>query len=343
MKNPELIQGLKSFSADIRRGTLLFGTDDFPEAFRQAMLHNKWFVRENIIEALNHWADLLDDETSVGEWLSAYPDPVSDPKKMLLVLPGNLPAVGFHDVLCTLLSGHRAEIKLSSDDRFLIPWLLDRLSAAVPQWKGRYTFHEGLIKDFDAVIVTGSNQTAQTLAQYFSGRPSLIRHHRNSLAIINESDTNEDLENIAGDVFRYFGLGCRSVSLLFLPAEFDLQRIFDAFKSWLFMASHNAWANNYDYYKGYFTLMKEELLDGGFYLLRKNESLHGPVAVINIVPYTDANEFSAFIQQHSDQIQCVVSSKPHVAGAVAPGRAQFPPLHEYADGVDTLRFLMDLK
>ena len=342
MKTDNIIHRLSDLAAEIRTGTKLFSTEELPEAFHQAMIHNKWFTKENIISSVNALADMISDKACIEQWLNKYPEPTSDPKKILLILPGNIPAVGFHDVLCTLLSGHSAEIKLSSDDKFLIPWMLRAAEKHFPEWSSRINYHEGLMQDFDAVIATGSNQSAKTFENYFSSKPNIIRHSRSSIAVVHNSDSDEDLKKLGDDVFLYFGLGCRNVSLIFMPKDFDKQRLFDAFLPWMRLADHNAFANNYVYYKSYFSLSKEQPLDGSFYLLRENRSTRAPVAVVHYSEYENIAEVKNYIALNSDYIQCAVSAETDIENAVKPGQAQSPRIDEYADGVDTMEFLAAL-
>lgn len=342
MKTTITINRLAEWAQKLRAGTKSFASGNQPEAFYEAMTHNKWFTKENIIVSINALAEMISDENTVNEWLAKYPEPSSDPKKILLILAGNIPAVGFHDVLCTLLSGHSAEIKLSSDDKFLIPWMLRNAEKYFPEWTDRIHYHEGLIQNFDGVIATGSNQSAKTFKSYFSAKPHIIRHSRSSIAVINNNDSDEDLKKLGDDVFMYFGLGCRNVSLIFLPQGFDKQRLFDAFLSWKDLEYHNAFANNYVYYKGYFSLSKEEPLDGSFYLLRENMSTAAPVAVLHYTEYTHINDVKKYIAENEEHIQCIVSAENNLENAVKPGQAQFPRIDEYADGVDTMKFLAEL-
>ncbi|HBG70387.1 MAG: hypothetical protein A2W93_15635 [Bacteroidetes bacterium GWF2_43_63] len=342
MKTDSIISRLSAWADEFRTGTKLFSTEDLPEAFYQTQIHNKWFTKENIIASVNALADMMSDKNAVEGWLKNYPETTATAKIILLVLPGNIPAVGFHDVLCTLLSGHSAEIKLSSDDKFLIPWMLRIAEKYFPEWTDRIHYHEGLMTGFDAVIATGSNQSAKTFDTYFSGKPNIIRHSRSSIAIVHNNDSDEDLHNLSNDVFMYFGLGCRNVSLIFLPQGFDKQRLFDAFLPWKDLEYHNAFANNYVYYKGYFSLSKEEPLDGSFYLLRENKSTAAPVAVVHFSEYSDISEVKQYISENTDHIQCVVSTQNEIENAVKPGQAQSPRIDDYADGVDTMAFLAAL-
>ncbi len=342
MNNIDMVSNLSSFAKEISSSCLLFSNDDLPEAFQQAMLHNKWFTKSNILVAMNHWANSLADEKTVELWISKYNLAVVNSQKVLLILAGNIPAVGFHDVLCTLLSGHEAEIKLSSDDRFLIPWMLRHLVEYFPEWKDKYRFHDGLISEFDAVIATGSNQTAKTFESYFSKKPRIIRHNRSSMAVVHQNDNSESLQKLGEDVFLYFGLGCRNVSLIFLPEGFDKQRLFDAFLPWNYLAQHNAYVNNHDYYNGYFSLTNEELLDGNFYLLRKKACLYAPLSVLNFQEYNDIDQAKSFIEAYRENIQCVVSAQPIVPNTIMPGQTQLPSIDEYADGEDTMEFLLGL-
>jgi len=342
MNTELIINRLSALASEFRTGTKLFATEDLPEAFLQAMYHNKWFTKENIISSVNALAEMISDVDTVNEWLKKYPEPVADPKNILLILPGNIPAVGFHDVLCTLLSGHSAEIKLSSDDTFLIPWMLRAAENIFPEWRSRIHYHEGLMQDFDAVIATGSNQSAKTFESYFSNKPHIIRHSRSSIAVIHASDSDEDLKKLGDDVFMYFGLGCRNVSLVFIPKDFDKQRLFDAFLPWKRLADHNAFANNYVYYSSYFGLSKEEPLDGSFYLLRENMSTAAPVAVLHYAEYAQLDEVKNYLAENAEYIQCVVSAENDIENAVKPGQAQSPRIDEYADAVDTMKFLAEL-
>ncbi|MPM07312.1 hypothetical protein SDC9_53618 [bioreactor metagenome] len=342
MDRNTIIRALSDLADEFRIGTKLFSTEDLPEAFHQARIHNKWFTKENIIASVNALADMISDEPTVEKWLGKYPEPKSKAKKILLVLPGNIPAVGFHDVLCTLLSGHSAEIKLSSDDKFLIPWMLRTAEKYFPKWVSRTHYHEGLISDFDAVIATGSNQSAQTFETYFSRKPRIIRHNRSSIAVVHDTDGDEELIKLGDDIFMYFGLGCRNVSLVFIPEGFDKQRLFDAFLPWKRLEYINAYANNYVYYKSYFGLSKEEPLDGSFYLLRENNSTAAPVAVIHYSEYNSIDQVKQFLSENKENIQCAVSAQNDIGNAVKPGQAQYPRIDEYADDVDTMAFLAGL-
>ena len=342
MKTNITINRLSEWAQELRAGTKSFASGNQPEAFYEAMTHNKWFTKENIIASVNALADMMSDKNAVEGWLGKYPEPTATSKKILLVLPGNIPAVGFHDVLCTLLSGHSAEIKLSSDDKFLIPWMLRNAEKYFPEWTDRIHYHEGLMTGFDAVIATGSNQSAKTFDTYFSGKPNIIRHSRSSIAIVHNNDSDEDLRCLGNDVFMYFGLGCRNISLVFIPKDFDKQRLFDAFLPWNWLADHNAFANNYVYYKSYFSLSKEEPLDGSFYLLRESMSASAPVAVLHYTEYAHIDEVKTFLTENAEHIQCTVSAENDVENAVKPGQAQFPRIDEYADGVDTMAFLTEL-
>ena len=285
MEAETIYKKLSGWANDIRKGASSFLSSDQPNELQKAMAQNKWFVKENIVCALNSLADMISDKEHIEKWLNKYDFSIQTPRKILLILAGNIPAVGFHDVLCTLISGHKAEIKLSSDDSHIIPWLLKIAEKHFPEWKDKINYHDGLINDFDAVIATGSNQTATGFKKYFANKSHIIRHNRSSIAVIQNSDSDKDLINLSNDIFMYFGLGCRNVSLIFLPRDFNKQRIYDAFKTWEHLANHNAYANNYVYYKSYFSLTKEQPLDGSFYILRENSSTSAPVAVVHFQEY----------------------------------------------------------
>lgn len=335
-----MVSGLAAVGGVLRR--FLQGetsSEGYAEALNTAMrvseAENSWFTQDNIRLALENWAELLTEE-KLTSWLSAY-SPAAVPKTVGLILAGNLPLVGFQDVVCTLLSGHRAHIKLSSKDRHLIPLLLKiwrEHSKNLPE----YEFVEKL-NGIDLLIGTGSDNTASYLAYYFSKIPNITRKNRTSVGVITNETTDEEIQHLSHDIFQYFGLGCRNVSRLFLPEGFPLDRIFTNLTQYQHIINHNAYANNYDYNKAIFLLNRDLFWDNNFVMMREENSLFGPLSVINFSYYSTLQEVEQFITEHTHEIQCVVGPAD-LPNAIPYGTAQKPSLTDYADGVDVMQFLM---
>ncbi|NLL27957.1 MAG: acyl-CoA reductase [Bacteroidales bacterium] len=342
MENNLLIEKLNNWALELRENTADFAVSDEPLALYNAKIHNKWFTKENIIKSINAIADMISEKGAVRMWLEKYSLPTKNPKKIMLILAGNIPAVGFHDVLCTLISGHIAVVKMSSADKHLIPWIFEKSFEFFPEWSEKIIYIDDICKDFDAVIATGSDQSALVFESYFSSKPHLIRNNRSSLAILHNDDNDDDLANLGLDIFMYFGLGCRNVSLVFVPENFDKNRLYNVLLPWKNLDEHNAFANNYAYYKSYFSLSNEILLDGSFYLLRKINTLNAPVAILNFWEYRDISEVVDFINSNKNKIQCVVSSKHEIEKTVKMGKTQFPKIYDYADDIDTMEFLLSI-
>ena len=199
---------------DVKNNALFY--DNFITLIELSQSHNGWFTPEQVYFAIQSWAEALTEE-QLDKWLSRYDFTTVKPKTVGLILAGNIPLVGFHDFLSVILSGHKVLIKTSSNDQKLLPFLAKYLIAVNPELEAYITFTEGKLENFDAVIATGSNNTARYFEYYFKDKPNIIRKNRNSVAVLNGNETKEDLINLGEDIFRYFGLGCRNVSKLFLP------------------------------------------------------------------------------------------------------------------------------
>lgn len=298
--------------------------------------YNGWFTGENVRCAMDAWGKQLTPER-LEQWLAPYAmvDQPTSPSTVAVICAGNIPMVGFHDVLCVLISGHRALIKLSSDDHILIPFVLKCLETLEPAFKGSFTYAQGKLTDFQAVIATGSDNTARHFDYYFSKYPHIIRKNRNSIAVLSGKESAEELSALGHDIFDYFGLGCRNVTRIFVPSDYDLDTFLKGIFSFQNIIHHNKYANNYDYNKAVWLLNKENLLDNGFILLKEeNEKLACPTAGLYYSRYSDLQEVDALIEQRKDQLQCIISAR-HLPF----GTSQQPGLADYADGVDTLKFL----
>ena len=315
--------------------------DDFYQKFVDLIVlsrsHNGWFTEEQVYFSIQSWAKALTTE-NLDKWLSNYNLESIEPKTVGLILAGNIPLVGFHDFVSVLLSGHKALIKTSSNDQQLLPFLAKYLIAAEQQFEDRIEFTEGKLEGFDAVIATGSNNTARYFEYYFKDKPAIIRKNRNSAAILTGKESKEELIALGEDIFRYFGLGCRNVSKLFVPKDYDFTQFFEAMYEYKDVIQYEKYANNYDYNKAVFLMSNFKLLDNGFLTIKEDSSYASPISSIFYEYYDDEATLAQKLSDEKDLIQCIVSNNPAI-GAIAFGQTQLPELWDYADNVDTIAFL----
>lgn len=297
--------------------------------------YNGWFTLENVNQSLVALGSQM-TMSNLFEWTNNYSFS-TNPRKVGLIMAGNIPLVGFHDFLCVLISGNSAVCKLSSDDKTLLPALAEILMVFVPGIKERILFSTGKIGEIDAVIATGSNNTMKYFEQYFGKYPHIFRKNRTSVAIIEGNETKEEFHELGKDIFNYFGLGCRNVSHILFPKDFELNRFFEGIIDYSDIVQHNKYANNYDYNKAIFLLNQQELLDNNFMLLRESEDLFSPLAMVNYHFYSEQKEVDTYFKNHIDNIQAIVGHN-----YIPFGKAQQPMLAEYADNVNTLDFLEKL-
>lgn len=310
------------------------------KAIAIAIQHNGWFTRENIHFNLNQWAENLTFE-KIDSWLSDYTLTTETPKTVAIIMAGNVPLVGFHDFLTVLLSGHKVLAKQSSKDKHLLPVLVEFLIAQNSEFAGLIELNDGKLDHFDAVIATGSNNTARYFEYYFSKKPHIIRKNRNGVAILTENDSKEDLKKLGEDIFRYYGLGCRNVSKLFVPKGYDFEAFFEAIYDWNPIINHHKYASNYDYNKAVYLMSEFKLFENGFLILKKDESYASPIACLFYEHYESPADLKKKLAQDADKIQCVLSAEKDF-GDLGFGESQHPALSAYADGVDTVEFLSKL-
>ncbi len=296
--------------------------------------HNKWFTIPNQIQSLSAIISMLSPE-KLNRWLRTYNLPVSVPRMVGIIMAGNVPAVGFHDLLCVLLSGHKALIKCASEDNILMQWLARQLAEHM-QVREHIHFTDRL-KGMDAVIATGSDNSARYFEFYFSTIPHLIRKNRNSVAILRGNETEDQLKALCSDLFSFFGLGCRNVSKIYVPNGYDFDPLFAAMQSYSFLMEHNKYMNNYDYHRAVYLMNREPFLTNNFVILKEEKALASPVSVVYYSYYENEQALRLYLNEMRDKIQCIVS-----ADDVPFGKTQQPELWDYADGVDTLRFLLSL-
>lgn len=314
--------------------------DSFEEKVIQAKNYNGWFTETNVRKALIAISVLL-NEKDLKSWVSHYnvAQNTNPEKTVGVIMAGNIPLVGFHDFLCVLISGNKIKMKLASNDNNLFPAVIQVLCAINKSWLNNIKITDGLLKDVDAVIATGSNNSARYFDYYFGKYPHIIRKNRNSIAVLNGNETEAQLQELGNDIFLYFGLGCRNVSKVFVPINYDLNKLFAAIFSFKEIANHNKYANNYDYNKTVYLLNNIDLLENGFVLFKQDTSLTSPVAVLFYEYYENVNELTSKLEKEKEQIQCVVSAINQIKNKVDFGKSQQPGLFDYADGVDVMAFL----
>jgi hypothetical protein len=311
-------------------------------AIAYAERKNPWFTHKNIMYALGYWANQLNQE-NLHQWLANYQISENiDPKKVGVIMAGNIPMVGFHDLLCVFLSGHQFNGKLASDDQILIPHLMEVLAAIAPETKADILFSEQFLKNMDAYIGTGSNNSARYFEYYFRDKPHIIRSNRNGVAVLTGNETPQDFEKLGEDIFRYFGLGCRNVSKLYVPEGYNFNAFFEGIYPFFEMVNHNKYGNNYEYNRTVYLMGNEKLLDNNFLIIKEDKSLSSPIAVLFYEYYTDVDSLNSHFKENANLLQCIVANDNKIAQAIPLGNSQQPSLNEYADGFDTMRFLLDI-
>ena len=312
--------------------------EDFQDLVQLSQSHNGWYTPDNVYFSIQSWAQAL-TEKNLDQWLSAYTFVTKEPKNVGLILAGNIPLVGFHDFLSVLISGNNVLVKTSSNDQFLLPFLAKYLIAMEPEFAEKITFVAGKLENFDAVIATGSNNTARYFEYYFKDKPSIIRKNRNSIAVLNGQETKVQLAALGEDIFRYFGLGCRNVSKLFVPTGYSFNLFFEAIFEYQDIIHYEKYANNYDYNKAVFLMSNFKLLDNGFLTIKEDLSYGSPISSIFYEYYDSIDNLQIRLHSEREQIQCIVSNNL-VENSLNFGQTQKPNLWDYADNVDTLSFLL---
>lgn len=320
--------------------------NDFEILMNNQKPFNGWFTPENVALAVNGVAKLL-TKKNLEQWLSRYELKKNlTPKRVGVIMAGNIPLVCFHDFLSVLITGNILVAKASKEDNLLIKKIAEILIEIEPLFKNYIEFTERLTPKslgVDAIIATGSNNTARYFEFYFGKYPNIIRKNRNSVAVLIGNETKADFINLGKDIFQYFGLGCRNVSKLYVPKGYSFNLFFESILGdYQDVVNNNKYANNYDYNKAVYLLGNNQLLDNNFVMLKEDKSLSSPVAVIHYEYYHSLNEVIELLEQKKDEIQCVVS-QADIPNAFKLEQVQQPALWDYADGVDTIQFLLGLK
>jgi len=314
----------------------------FKDAARKTEIENPWFTQEQICKSLNSIGESL-QEQKIDTWLKPYLkrfESPMNPQTVGLVMAGNIPAVGFHDFLCVLISGNAILGKLSSLDGQLIPAISSFLIETDERWKDSISWTTERLTSFDSLIATGTNNSARYFEYYFRNRPHIIRKNRTGIAILTGNETIEELNGIADDIMSYFGLGCRNVSKIFVPGNYDFKRLLEAIKAYSHYSEHNKYRNNYEFRKSCLLLNKISFIDSGLLLLTQSTSIASPVAVVNFEFYSRINDIQELVIKEMESIQCIVCNFDFPLPHILPGKTQRPELWEYSDAVDTMDFLL---
>jgi hypothetical protein len=351
MISPERILIAFSRLGDVLRSgnsSFIQGSDkkqnEFTSVMEEAANQNLWFASRFIEHAMASIGTSLKEE-KLRQWLEPYIPRlrrIQSYKKVAVINAGNIPLVGFHDFLCVMFSGHHYMGKLSSSDKVLLPAIAGWLTQIEPGIQGRFEFIEEKLAGFDAVIATGSNNTARYFDYYFGKYPNIIRKNRNGVAVLTGNESSDELAALADDVFLYFGMGCRSVAKLFIPEGYSVDRLFTAFEKYRTIVNVSKYMNNYEYYRSIFLINRTSHLDNGFLLLKEDFGFSSPPAVLFTEVYHNDVLLRKRLFESNDDIQCIVGNTAKIDGIVPFGNAQKPELWNYADGMDTMKFLSDL-
>ncbi|MGP8215263.1 MAG: acyl-CoA reductase [Bacteroidia bacterium] len=324
--------------------------EDWNVVFKLAETQNGWFTRNNIIKALHGIEPWLNTQM-LEKWLSFYPGLPAENKKPLaisVVMAGNIPLVGFHDFLCVLITGNIIEAKLSHADNILLPFIANKLIAIDPRWEKHIKFTDKLSLTTDAIIATGNNNTARHFEYYFRNVPHIIRKNRNGIAILDGTETNEELSKLGNDIFNYFGLGCRNISKLYVPEGYDFSNFFRAIEKFKDIINHHKYANNYAYNRTIYLMDGKVFTDNGFLAVIEDKQISSPIAVLHFKEYKSIDSLCESLLQHREQIQCIAANEKFAKQlgnlsipVVEPGETQSPKLWDYADGVDVMEFILE--
>ena len=336
----ELISDIGEFLKNYLDEDFDNSTDDklvkFKDIITKAQSKNPWFTDENIKVNLTYWSNKL-TKHNLNKWLSKYNLNNTSRKNIAIIMAGNIPLVGFHDFICVFLSGHNSVIKLSNSDNFILPFLTDLMKVS----SERIVYSDSFLKDYDGVIATGSDNTSRYFDYYFKNKRSIIRKNRNSIAILNGEESDDDLKSLSQDIFTYFGLGCRNVSKLYVPKNYNFDLFFNSIFGYKELINNHKYANNYDYNKAIYLMSEYKFLDNGFFIVKEGNEMHSPISTINFEYYDNVSILREKINLEDDNIQCIVSNI-EFKGKVDFGETQNPSLNQYADNIDVMSFLLTI-
>lgn len=314
--------------------------DAFKMQVERAYEFNGWFTLENVLFSCEGWSNTL-NKSNLELFTSNHNLNDNSSKNIAIIMAGNIPLVGFHDFLSVLISGHSVIVKQSSNDKHLLPILAKYLQYVSDEFRNKIKFTEEKLDGFDAVIATGSSNTARYFDYYFGKYPSIIRENRNSVAVLTGHETEEQLSALSDDIFTYFGLGCRSVSKIFVPQDYNFDKLFNAVFKYKDIINNARYANNYDYNKAVYLMSLFDLLENGFLMLKEDKSYSSPISSLFYEKYDDLKALKTQLEIDKNKIQCVVANN-FINTEIKFGETQKPKLTDFADGVNTLEFLANL-
>ena len=312
----------------------------FEKIIQQGKLNNPWFTDQNMKVNLSYWAEKL-NKYDLTQWMNNYHTMNISSKNVAIIMAGNIPLVGFHDFLSVFLSGHNSIIKLSSNDKHILPFLTNLMISTNNELSKKIIYIEGKLQGYDAVIATGSNNTSRYFEYYFKNKKSIIRKNRNSIAVLDGSENEDDLSLLGDDIFTYFGLGCRSISKLYVPENYCFDLFFNSIFKWNDLINSHKYANNYDYNKAIYLMSEYKFLDNGFFMVKEGSELHSPISTINYEFYNDISTLKQKIKADDKDIQCIVSNT-EIENKINFGETQKPSLSQYADNIDVVEFLLTI-
>jgi hypothetical protein len=320
---------------------IIQNTSDLQDIIKKSYQYNTWFTRENTSKALRNITREFLSKDKLETWLSHYdiaPAPAN--KTIAIVAAGNIPMVAFHDILCVLISGNKLMLKLSEKDKYLLPFLLDKLIEIEPRYGDKILIKDRL-ENFDAIIATGSNNTARHFEHYFGKYKNIIRRNRNSIAVLTGNESEKDIEQLGYDIFDFFGLGCRNVSKIFVPKGFDMMQLKRGLMKHEGVNQHNAYMNNLDYQRTLYLMNQISMLDIDFVNIVENKSMHSPISCLFYEYYDSLDEVKEFIAREKENIQCI-AGHTSIENIIPLGKTQEPGLMDYADNVDTMKFILNV-
>jgi hypothetical protein len=312
----------------------------FEKTIQQGKVNNPWFTDQNMKVNLSYWAEKL-NKYDLTQWMNNYDTMNVSSKSVAIIMAGNIPLVGFHDFLSVFLCGHNSIIKLSSNDKHILPFLTNLMISINNELSKKIIYIEGKLQGYDAVIATGSNNTSRYFEYYFKNKKSIIRKNRNSIAVLDGSENEDDLSLLGDDIFTYFGLGCRSISKLYVPENYCFDLFFNSIFKWNDLINSHKYANNYDYNKAIYLMSEYKFFDNGFFMVKEGSELYSPISTINYEFYNDISTLKQKIKADDKDIQCIVSNT-EIENKINFGETQKPSLSQYADNIDVVEFLLTI-
>lgn len=325
--------------------TLNENNDSFQKVKQEAYLHNKWFIEQNVNKSISAITNAFLNKSILKDWASKYNiiDEVKG-KQVGIIMAGNIPLVGFHDLLSVFISGNQAKIKISSKDKPLMEYVIQQMISINPYVKKYFDIVERITK-MDAVIATGSNNSYRYFEYYFGKIPNIIRKNRNGTAVITGEETKDQLKALSHDILDYFGLGCRNISKIYVPKGYQFKKLIETLDEHQYLKDHSKYMNNYDYNLAIALLNKDKIFQGEVIFIKKDESYFSRIANLHYEEYDDIKEVKTRIKNDEELIQVVATNNGNILDferEVKFGKTQEPAIDDYADGIDTLEFLVNI-